>query len=45
MQRFYCMARNIPYEPRLRPQASIPVLVLMAAAVLAILLFMILRSG
>ena len=34
-----------PYPPRMHPRASLPVLWLMAAAVLAILLFMILRAG
>ena len=43
-----CMA-NIPYEtepyrPRMHPRASLPVLWTLAAAVLAILLFIILRS-
>lgn len=33
-----------PYRPRMRPQASLPVLWTLAAAVLAILLFIILRS-
>ncbi|MBA3820171.1 MAG: hypothetical protein H0X17_14855 [Deltaproteobacteria bacterium] len=32
------------YRPRLHPRASLPVLWLLAAAVLAILLFIVLRS-
>lgn len=43
-----CMAnisyKDEPYPPRLHPRASIPVLWTLAAAVLAILLFIILRS-
>jgi hypothetical protein len=33
-----------PYPPRLHPRASLPVLWTLAAAVLAILLFILLRS-
>ncbi|MDQ3337419.1 MAG: hypothetical protein M4D80_19835 [Myxococcota bacterium] len=33
-----------PYPPRLSPRASLPVLWTMAAAVLALLLFILLRS-
>jgi hypothetical protein len=34
-----------PYQPRLHPRASLPVLWIAAAAVLALLLFVILRSA
>jgi hypothetical protein len=36
--------KDEPYPPRLHPRASMPVLWTLAAAVLAILLFIILRS-
>jgi hypothetical protein len=39
------MARNIPYESRMHPRASMPVLWIAAAAVLALLLFALLRIG
>ena len=36
--------RNIPYEPRLHPRTQLPVLYTLTAAILALLLFVLLRS-